>query len=119
MSAEALYYLCMVLAGIPAIAIAVILAHYCLRRAAWKRAKRLGKTKLGFFPSAAGLGMMFLFMQALIQPSLSHVLEAKQEERQDEDAGDAESPAAKLRHFHRQLRRIRHGERVDRLEWRM
>jgi len=120
MSADNFYYTSMLLASSPFIAIAVILAHYFVRRAAGKRANRRGKRRVGHFPSAAGLGMAFLFMQVFTRPSLSYVLEAKQQEQQDEDdSGDPESPAAKLKHFHRQLRRIRRGEWIDRLEWRL
>jgi len=120
LSANISYYVSILLAGSPAVAVAVILAHYFAKRAAWKRANRLGKRRSGFCPAAAGLGMAFLFMQAFTRPSLSCVLEAKQQEQQDEDdQGDPASPAAKFRHFHRQLRRIRRGEPIDRLQWKM
>ena len=120
MSADALYYVSMLLAGSPAIAIAAIFAHYFVKRAVWKRAKQLGKRKLGFFPTSVGLGMMFLFMQAFARPSLAYVLEAKQQEEADEDdSGDSHSPTARLKHFHRHLRRIRRREPIDRLVWRL
>ncbi|MGA2536734.1 MAG: hypothetical protein ABSF53_12005 [Terracidiphilus sp.] len=120
MSANTLYYVSMLLAGSPFMAMAVILAHYLVRRAAAKRANRMNRRRVGFIPSATGLGMAFLFMQVFTRPSLSYVLEAKQQEQQDEDdSGDPESPAAKFKHFHRQLRRIRRGERIDGLVWRL
>jgi hypothetical protein len=60
--------------------------------------------------------MAFQFMQIFTRPSVAHVLVEKQKEEADEDGdGDPESPASKLRFFHRQLRRIRCGEPVDRL----
>lgn len=120
MSTDLLYYVSMFLAGSPVIAIAMILLHYVVRRAAWKRASRLGKRQLGYFPSVAGLSMMFLFMQVFTRPSLSYVLEAKQQEQQDEDdSGDPDTPEGRMKHFHRQLKRIRRSQPIDRLEWRM
>ena len=120
MSADALYYISMLLASSPAIAIAAIFVHYFVKRAAWKRAKRSGREKLGFFPTSVGLGMMFLFMQAFTRPSLSYVLEAKQQEEADEDdSGDSLASTARLKHFHRQLRKIRRREPIDKLVWRL
>jgi hypothetical protein len=103
--------------GAPFLAIAVILVYFCLRRAAWRRKKRLGKKNLGFCPSTSALGMAFLFLQAFSRPSLAHVIEAKRDEDADEDdAGEPETLAKQLR---RQLRRIRRGEPVDRLVLRL
>jgi len=51
---------------------------------------------------------------------VGYLIEAKQDEDQDEDdSGDPETPESRLKHFHRQLRRIRRGEPIDRLELRM
>jgi hypothetical protein len=49
---------------------------------------------------------------------MAHVLESRQDEAEDadeDDNGDPESTAARLKHFHRQLRRIRRGDPVERL----
>jgi hypothetical protein len=46
------------------------------------------------------------------------VVEAKQdadEDADEDDNGDGDTAAARLKHFHRQLRRIRRGDPVDRL----
>jgi hypothetical protein len=68
---------------------------------------------------ALGLAFMQL-IRVFYQPGLAHVLEAKLDEDADEDdSGDPESPEERLRHFHRQLRRIRRGEVIDRLVLRM
>lgn len=56
---------------------------------------------------------LFQMLQVLFQPSVRHVVAVQLDEDQDEDAeGDPED-------FHRQLRRIRRGETVERLKIRL
>jgi beta-lactamase regulating signal transducer with metallopeptidase domain len=118
MNLNTLYFCSMFLAGIPAAAVAFICIHYVVRRAAWKRAKRLGRKKLGFCPSAAALGMTFLFMQIFHRPSMAHVIEVKQDVDavEEDDEGD---PKTLFSQLHRQLKRIRRGEPFDRLVFRI
>jgi hypothetical protein len=65
--------------------------------------------------------MAFLqLVRVFYQPDLAYVLQVKQNEDADEDdSGDPETPEGRLKHFHRQLKRIRRGQPVDRLELRM
>jgi hypothetical protein len=111
---NALYYAAgTFVASAPFLAIIVIVLHYHLRRAAWKRALRAGRKPVGFCPSPSAFGSAFQIIQVFYRPNVAHVIEAKQEEDVDEDDnGDPEPPA---RLFHRQLKRIRRGERIDRL----
>jgi hypothetical protein len=61
--------------------------------------------------------MAFQFMQVFHRPSMAHVLEAKQDDDADEDdQGDPDSPH---KHLHRQLRRVRRGQHVERLQVRL
>jgi hypothetical protein len=107
----------MLAAGSPFLAIVGLLMHYYLRRAGWRRRRRLGVISLGLCPSSSSLGTAFQFMQVFHRPSMAYVLEAKQDEDVDEDdQGDPNTPA---KHLHRQLRRIRRGERVDTLVLRL
>jgi type VI protein secretion system component VasK len=102
---------CMYALYLPLLSILLILGHYLLRRFLWKRG-----ICSGFCPSACALGMAFQQMQVLTRPSIAHVLAEKQKQEADEDGdGDPESPEARLLHFHRQLRRIRRGDPVERL----
>jgi len=102
--------------SLPFVLIVLILAHFLVRRALWRRRVRRGKGRVGYYPSTVTLGMALQFMQIFTRPSVAYVLEEKQkQEAEEDDNGDPESPQARLRHFHRQLRRIRRGERVDRL----
>jgi hypothetical protein len=106
-----------ILYAAPYLAIAAILFHWQVRRAVWMRRKRLRKRSLGFCPSASALGFALLFLQVFFRPSLEHVLAERQNEEADEDEeGDPEGPKKQLS---RQLKRIRRGERVDRLVLRL
>ncbi len=117
MSSNLVFSFCLFAAGLPFVAICVILIHYFMRRATWKRKQRRGERNLGFCPSSSALGMALLFLQIFARPSLQHVLEEKQEEDKDEDdEGDPESPEKRV---DRQLRRIRRGEKVDELVLRL
>jgi hypothetical protein len=98
---------------IPFLAIIMILLHYSLRRVLW----RLGKSNLGFYPSSFALGMALQFMQMYWKPSVSYVLEEKQDEEADED--DNGDPENLKKQLDRQLKRIRRGEPVDRLVLRL
>jgi hypothetical protein len=101
----------------PFLTIVAILVHYYLRRAAWRRNRRLGKKNQGFCPSASSLGTAFQLMQVFHRPSMAYVLEAKRDEDADED--DQGDPESLTKQLNRQLRRIRRGERVETLVLRL
>jgi hypothetical protein len=101
----------------PQLAIAAILAHYFLLRARAKRKLRRGKKVLGFYPSSFALGTALQLMPMFYRPSVAYNIEARQVETSDEDdEGEPESP---LKRLHRQLRRIRRGEPIDKLVFRL
>ena len=101
----------------PFLAMIVILAHYQLRRTAWRCRRRLGLRNPRFCPSTSSLGTAFQFLEAYYRPSIAYVLEAKQDEDEEQnDDGQPETPAKLLK---RQLRRIRNGEKVDTLVLRL
>jgi hypothetical protein len=103
--------------GAPALAIVAILLYYQLRRALWRRNNRRGRKNRGFCPSSVALGMALQFLQVFHRPSMTHVVEARQDEdAEEDDEGDPESPTKQL---NRQLKRIRRGEWVDRLVLRL
>ena len=113
MGLNALYSFGIFLLNAPYIAIGVILAHYVWRRAAWRRGRRRGRKRLGYYPSALALGMVLQFVEVFYRPSVDHVLETKQVEVvEEDDEGDPETAAKELS---RQLKRIRRGEAVERL----
>jgi hypothetical protein len=95
----------------PFLAIAAILIHYQLRRAAWRRNRRLGRKNSGFCPSSSALGIALLLLGVFHWPSAQNTVEARlQQEADEDDSGDPETVAGQL---DRQLRRIRRGEPVQ------
>jgi hypothetical protein len=109
MNQNLLYGLGAFAGSIPYLSIVVILVHYVIRRANWKR--RSKRSMPGFCPSSAALGMVFLFTQVFYRPSIQHSVEARLVvDAEDDDQGDPEAPAKPL---DRQLRRIRRGEPVE------
>ena len=101
----------------PFVVIAAILCLYLIRRVPWVRSTRSGRRLFGIQPSAVGLGMAFLFLQAFWRPSLSHAIEVRQKvDVEKDDDGDPEHLTKQL---NRQLKRIRRGEPVDQLVLRL
>lgn len=78
----------------------------------WKRNVRLRRRNPGFFPTYASFGNALQTLQILAEPQMGYVMEEKEIDEVDEDEDGEEDPE---RVFHRQLRRIRRGEVVERL----
>jgi hypothetical protein len=111
---SSLYYACCFAFVLPYLTIAAVLLHNSLRCARWKKRRRRDRA---FCSSSAALGTILLFAQVFYRPSLSHVVEARQQIDMDEDdSGDPEGPEKLL---HQQLRQIRRGETVQRLVLRL
>jgi hypothetical protein len=86
---------------------------FCVRRFLWRRRKRQGRRNLGFCPTYTSAGNALHALQAIAEPRVEYVLAEKFNDEADEDAdGEPDTPK---KHLHRQLRRIRRGEKVDKL----
>jgi hypothetical protein len=117
MDLDSFYIFSQILFSLPAVAVAFILADYFRRRAAWRRRKRMGVKNQGFYPSAKAMGNAFQHLEVFTRPSMAYVLDAKEEaEVEEDDEGD---PETLVRQLHRQLRRIRRGEAIERLVFRL
>jgi hypothetical protein len=112
---------CIYVFFLPFLAIVMILVHYGLARIRLRARKRARSKPSWLYPYCVAAGMAFLqFVRVFYKPDVAYLIEAKQGEDADEDeTGDPESPEGRLRFFHRQLRRIRKGESVDRLVWKL
>jgi len=118
MNVDYVYAWCIYALYVPFLLMGLILVHYVVLRVLWRQRKRWGMGRLGFYPSALALGLAFQFIQVFHRPSMIHVVEAREDEDEDadeDDNGDGDTSAARLKHFHRQLGRIRRGDPVDRL----
>ena len=117
MRLDALYAWLMLAGFVSFAAVALIFGYFCLSRVLLRRRQRAGRRRSRFSGYGLAFGLAFLqFVRTFYQPDLAYIIEVKQEEDADEgDSGDPETPAGRLRHFHRQLRRIRRGETIDRL----
>jgi hypothetical protein len=69
--------------------------------------------------SAAGLGAAFQFLSMAYRPDHAFVAKAQIQQQEDTGEDDDGSPETPIKHLHRQLRRIRRGEPVERLIWRL
>jgi hypothetical protein len=78
-----------------------------------RRRKARGKANWGFYPGAASLGNALHQLSVMADPQAEHAItEIVSEESEDDDEGAPRDPVA---HLHRQARKIRRGEKVDRL----
>jgi hypothetical protein len=69
--------------------------------------------------SPEAFGAAFLFLSMAYRPNHAFIAKAQIQQREDEDDDDEGGPDTARKHLLRQLRRIRHGEKVDRLVLRL
>ena len=111
------YLFCSLLYASPFLAIVVILAQYQIRRTVWKRMRGKERRASGFCPSSVALGTVFLLTTTFYRPRMEFAIEARlHHDVEEDDEGDPETPE---KHLGRQLRRIRRGEPVETLIWRL
>jgi hypothetical protein len=102
--------LLLALQGVPLVLAACLFVY---QRYRWKRRRRVGEKRLGFYPTTFALGIAFQQIQLFVAPNTEHtIVEKLKEEAEDDDEGGPDDPA---RHLERQLRRIRRGERIETL----
>jgi hypothetical protein len=101
--------------------IAMMLLHFGIRLLRSTRRNSILDTRIVRTGTGGpeGVAAALMFLTTAYHPSVEFV--AKAEIRESEDADDDEQggPDTPRRHLHRQLRRIRHGERVDGLVLRL
>jgi hypothetical protein len=68
-------------------------------------------------PEAVAAALMFL--TTAYRPSVEFIAQAQIQEHEEADDDDQGGPDSPKKHFHRQLSRIRNGENLDRLVWRL
>jgi len=102
-----------VLFALPGLPLVLLVCAFFFQRYRWKRRRRLGKKRRGFYPSTYALGIAFQQIQLFVAPNAEcPIAESLKEHAEEDDDEGAQNPA---RHLERQLRRIRRGERIERL----
>lgn len=84
-----------------------------VQRGLWRRRARRGIRNPGFYPSYGSLGIALQTLQKMADPQALYVLEEKDADDVDDDEEGGEDDPSKA--LHRQLRKIRRGERIERL----
>lgn len=69
--------------------------------------------------ATVAVGAAFQFFAIAYRPNHAFTAKAQIQQQEDADEDDNGTPETPLKHLHRQLRRIRHGEPVERLIWRL
>ena len=112
-----MFSLAVTVLAFPAFIVAFSLKRAILR---WRNRHRkqgrncsMSKSQTRFIASTFTLGFALQHLQALTHPNVEYVIEQQYDEAADEDdQGEPENTKTQL---HRQLKRIRRGERVERL----
>ena len=88
------------------------------RRTDKKRENSSRFVRMGASSSEAA-GAAFLFLSMAYRPNHAFIAKAQMQQQEDADDDDRGGPDTPQKHLRRQLRRIRRGEAVDRLVWRL
>ncbi|HUY94680.1 MAG TPA: hypothetical protein VMU71_05255 [Terracidiphilus sp.] len=83
-------------------------------------AKHAGARRRGMLRGAAlDVGAAFLFLSVAYRPNHAFLVKAQIRQVEDGNEDGQGGPDSPLRNLHRQLRRIRRGEPVEQLVWRL
>jgi hypothetical protein len=101
---------CFALQGV---GLALLFCIVCIQRLLWRGGQHRGKKRRRFYPTNYTMGNAFQQLQLFVAPNAEYTIEEKlKEDAEDDDEGGSDDPA---KHLERQLKRIRRGERVDKL----
>jgi len=88
---------------------------FYIQRVLWRKNRRSGGNRFGFFPTYTSAGNAFQQLQMLAEPKTEHVIQEKAideaDEADEDDDGEPEDEANLIL----QLRKIRNGDRSSRL----
>src|ERR1700760_373043 len=91
----------------------------------WARRRKSRETQgatqstRGGAASDVGIAAAFQLLSMAYRPNHAFVAKAQIQQQEDADDDDDGAPETPIKHLHRQLRRIRRGEQVERLIWRL
>jgi hypothetical protein len=97
--------------GLVLFVLLAVCAFY-IQRVLWRKNRRRGGNRFGFFPTYTSAGNAFQQLQMLAEPQTEHVIQEKAiDEAEEDDDGEPEDEANLIL----QLRKIRNGDRSSRL----
>lgn len=97
--------------GLVVFVLLAVCAFY-IQRVLWRKNRRSGGSRFGFFPTYTSAGNAFQRLQMLAEPQTEHVIQEKAiDEAEEDDDGEPEDEANLIL----QLRKIRNGDRSSRL----
>ncbi len=93
--------------------VAIAVAFRLLKQRIQKSQRPLKRRGFAISAANAVMGLGFLPLATIYRPNLIEVAKAQISQREDADEDDNGDPETPLKHLHRQLRRIRRGEKVE------
>jgi hypothetical protein len=97
--------------GLVGFVLLAVSAFY-IQRVLWRKNRRSGANRFGFFPTYTSAGNAFQQLQMLAEPQTEHVIQEKAiDEAEEDDDGEPEGEANLIL----QLRKVRNGDRSSRL----
>ena len=100
--------------------LAIVLVYYRIRFSiVSRRYPRRRRRRIGIVASNALIGFAFLPLSILYRPNVAEVAKTQIRQLEDVDESGTGDPESPLKHFLRQLRRIRRGEAVETLSLRL
>jgi hypothetical protein len=99
--------------------VAMFVSWWRMRKSKTHHRQSSGRDRQRVIPSDAGIAAAFQLLSLAYRPNHAFVAKAQIQQQEDVDEDDDGSPETPIKHLHRQLRRIRRGEPVDHLVWRL
>jgi predicted PurR-regulated permease PerM len=99
--------------------VAIAVACRRLNQLVQKPARRRRQRGIAISVTNAAIGLSFLPFAAIYRPNLIEVVKTQIQQLEDADEDDNGDPETPTKHLHRQLRRIRRGEKVEALSVRL
>jgi hypothetical protein len=106
-------------AGLLAVLFSMLLVTFAAifagMRLRYRLRMRRGHMRPGFYPELAALGNALHRLQITAVPQIAHVMQELEEVEDEIESGDADEEAAARNHILEQAKRLRRGERIDRI----
>jgi|SRR5579859_1937884 len=99
--------------------VAIAVACRRVKQLLQKPARRRRQRGIAVSITNTAIGLSFLPFAAIYRPNFIEVVKTQIQQQEDSDEDDNGDPETPTKHLHRQLRRIRRGEKVEALSVRL